>query len=338
MENQIRENIATRRWVIFAPGRKERPNDWGEKPSKRVDLPAHKADCPFCPGNEGMLPGIILEQPAPEGDGDKPWQTRVVPNKFPALVSEGDNERTEAGLYVTMTGYGQHEVVIESPRHDRDIAQMSPAAVSVLIETYHQRYVDLMRAHNNMMTIIFRNHGERAGTSLIHPHSQIVVTGIVPRYVRWREEEAERYFDQWGRCVYCDILAFELKQQKRVVIENETFIAFVPFAAEVPFELWIMPKRHQADFGSLTDADKDDLAHVLQKTMGLLSEKLNDPDYNYVINSAARYKAGEPQLHWYLQIQPRLTTQAGFEIGSGMRINPSLPEHDAAYLKAGREG
>jgi UDPglucose--hexose-1-phosphate uridylyltransferase len=211
---------------------------------------------------------------------------------------------------------------------------MSAEEVELVIETYHRRYVDLIKAHGNMMTILFRNHGPRAGTSLIHPHSQIVVTGVVPRYIRWREEEAERYFDDWGRCVYCDILDFERSEQRRVISENESFLAFVPYAAEVPFEIWVMPRRHQADFGSISDWEKEDFAALLRSCLVGLRTKLNDPDYNYVINTAARYKADEPQLHWYLQIQPRLTTRAGFEIGSGMRINPSIPEDDADFLNA----
>jgi UDPglucose--hexose-1-phosphate uridylyltransferase len=182
------------------------------------------------------------------------------------------------------------------------------------------------------MAIIFRNHGSRAGTSLMHPHSQIVVTGIVPHYIRWREEEAQRYFDEWGRCVYCDILDFEMRDRRRILLENESFLAFIPFAAEVPFEIWIMPKRHQADFGQITDKEKADLAFALRDSLARLHNRLQDPDYNYVINTSARYRADEPQLHWYLQIWPRLTTRAGFEIGSGININPSIPEEDADFL------
>jgi UDPglucose--hexose-1-phosphate uridylyltransferase len=205
-------------------------------------------------------------------------------------------------------------------------------AVNTIIETYHHRYVDLMSEHDNMMAILFRNHGPRAGTSLLHPHSQLVVASVVPRYVRVREEEAQRYFDDTGRCVFCDILDYERKEQLRVLLENDSFLAFVPFAAEVPFETWVVPKQHRADFGNIIGAEKNHLAHVLQTILSRLHEKLHDPDYNYVIHTAARYKAGEPHLHWYLQVRPRLTTRAGFEIGSGMSINPTLPEDNAAYL------
>ena len=183
-----------------------------------------------------------------------------------------------------------------------------------------------------MMVIIFRDHGLQAGTSLSHPHSQLVASGVVPQYIRWREEEAQRYFDEWGRCVYCDILAFETQEQQRIVVENNSFSAFIPFAAEVPFEIWIMPRKHQADFGFISDKEKLDLAGALQNVLARLNKKLCDPDYNYIINTCTQYKAGEPQLHWYLQIRPRLTTRAGFEIGSGISINPSIPEENAHFL------
>ena len=204
--------------------------------------------------------------------------------------------------------------------------------MEVIVESYHRRYVSLMAEHENMMGILFRNHGPGSGASLIHPHSQLVVTGVVPRHVRQREDAAERYFDRWGRCVFCDILDFEQKEGRRVIAGNDAFLAFVPFAAEVPFEVWIMPRRHRADFGSIDDGEKEAFAAVLRQVLSTLYTRLNDPDYNYVINTAAQYRAREPHLHWFLRIRTRLVTRAGFEIGSGMTINPSLPESDADFL------
>lgn len=326
---EIRLNKVTREWVIYAPSRRKRPQDFQKITRAQQSLVSHEPKCPFCPGNEHMSDAILLELPNLQHSF---WQTRVVPNKYPALTPDENTHRTLHGIYLTMPRYGRHEIVIESPDHSQSIATMPEEEVAILIETYHRRYIDLMLAHENMMAIIFRNHGDRAGASLRHPHSQIIVTGMVPHHIRWREEEAQHYFDDWGRCMYCDILAFEMQNPRRVVRENESFLAFVPFAAEVPFEIWIMPKRHQADFGSISDQEKSDFAAILKNILTNLYEKLNDPDYNYVINTAARYKAEEPQVHWYCQIQPRLTTQAGYELGAGIHINPSLPEVDAEFL------
>ncbi len=129
------------------------------------------------------------------------------------------------------------------------------------------------------------------------------------------------------------MLEFEIQEKERIIGENESFVAFIPFAAEVSCEIWLMPKRHQADFGCISNTEKKDFAKILQEVLANLYQKLDNPDYNYVINSAVRYKTEEPQVHWYCQILPRLSTQAGFEIGSGISINPSLPEDDAQFLR-----
>ncbi len=326
---EVRQNKVTGEWVVFAPTRRKRPSDFRSLDGKTEELPSYDPTCPFCPGNERQLAETLLT--LPEGNGSE-WRTKVVANKFPALDPEGDTRRRVQGIHLSMGGFGRHEVIIESPAHNRRIASLAPGDVELVIETYSRRYTDLMKQHETMMAIIFRNHGRRAGTSLIHPHSQIVVTGVVPRSVRRREEEAGRYFDNFGSCVFCDLLDQELKEGKRMVYENRTFAAFIPFAAEVPFEVWIVPRRHQADFGQISDEEKADLAHALHHVLGKLTDRLNDPDYNYVINTSARFRSDEPQLHWYLQILPRLTTRAGFEIGSGISINPSLPEADAEFL------
>ena len=327
-KNQIRQNKATKEWVIFAPDRGDRPKDFA-KQGKKKNLPDHDKDCPFCSGNENMLPEIIMEMPDKNGS----WQTRVVPNKYPALMPDGDPFRESEDIYLKMNSYGRHEVIIESPYHNRDISRMSSDEIHRVVETYHKRYLDVMRINKNMAPLIFRNHGQRAGTSLLHPHSQLIVTGFVPHHIRWHEIEAQRYHDEWGKCVYCEMLEYELKKEIRIVEERETMVAFVPYAADVPFEIWVIPLQHKADFGKISGDEKSDLVVILKNILSKYYEKLNDPDYNYIINTSARYETGEPHLHWYLQIRPRLTTRAGFEIGSGISINPSIPEDDAVFLR-----
>jgi len=333
--NQIRQNKATKNWVIYATERGKRSHDFQREKDSKEELSTLDPRCPFCRGNEKMLPAILMEMP---GKNRNLWQTRVVPNKYPALRPDGDTGRTKEGIYVRMQGYGRHEVIIESPFHNQQIALMSSEEVGIVIETYHRRYVDLMKEHQNTMILIFRNHGSRAGTSLLHPHSQLIVTGMVPNYIRRQEEEAQRYFDEWGRCVYCDILDFERQDRRRVLLENSSFLAFVPYAAEVPFEIWIMPKKHQSAFGQISDESKADLGAALQDILGRIYRKLNDPDHNYIIRTSPHYRAKEPQMHWYLLIRPRLTTPAGFEMGSGVSINPSLPEADADFLNSREQG
>jgi UDPglucose--hexose-1-phosphate uridylyltransferase len=329
-DSEIRRNIATNHWVIFAPARGKRPHDFARQAPERGVLPSYDPDCPFCPGNEDQLTSIIEEAPC-VGDGE--WSTRVVSNKYPALTPDGETVRSVQGIYLSMKGVGRHEVIIENPKHNQPIATMDSRSVIPIVETYHRRCTDILRDDQTMMVVIFRNHGPKAGTSLIHPHSQLIAVGWVPSDIRRREDTSEQYYDRWGRCLYCDMLEFELRDGRRGVLENRSFFAFVPYAADVPFEIWVMPKKHRANFGDISDAEKEDLADALHRVLKILHCKLNDPDHNYSINTAARYKSGEPHLHWYVQIRPRLITKAGFEIGSGISINPSLPESDADFLK-----
>jgi UDPglucose--hexose-1-phosphate uridylyltransferase len=326
---EIRQDKVSNNWIIYAPTGTQRPSSYKHEGPETEALPDHELSCPFCKGNEDQLPDILMELQNPS---TTEWQTRVIPNKFPALTQEGDTQRHFEGIYLTMPGHGVHEVIIETPHHNRQPSRMSLEEVGTMIETYHRRYIDLLYRHQSMMALIFCNHGPKAGTSLIHPHSQLVVTSAVPHDVRWREQTEQLYFDDWGRYVMCDVLEHELLIRDRVIFENESFVTFVPFAAEVPFQSWIVPKRHEADFGDISDPEKEDFAAALRDILRRLREKLNDPTYNYLINTAARHTASEPHLHGYLHIQPRLTNSAGFEMGSGMRINPSLPEEDAAYL------
>jgi UDPglucose--hexose-1-phosphate uridylyltransferase len=227
-------------------------------------------------------------------------------------------------------------VIIETPWHNRPLALMRHDELELVVETYHRRYSDLIADSRVMMATLFMNHGERAGTSLIHPHAQIIATSIVPRHIRHMEREALQYFDEWGRCVHCDILEHEIKCGERIVAENAHFVSFVPYAAEVPFELWIYPRRHTPDFGLLRDEEKGGLADILRDGLARLYHRLGDPDFNFVVNTSVPPKTGTKRYHWHLQIRPRLTTVAGFEIGSGIHVNPSVPESDAAFLRDGQ--
>ncbi len=327
---QIRLNKVTGEWVIYAPSRRRRPQDFQQNTKDNFTVDQSQNHCPFCSNHVNESEQVLLEIKNNQQDH---WQTKVVANKFPALDFHENPKRNLEGIYMMMSGYGHHEVVIESPDHQATIATLSVSEIEIIIETYRQRYLKLMEDKEIMMVIIFRNHGKGAGASLRHPHSQIIGTSIVPSHRRIQEAEAQHYFDHWGKCIYCDILNFEINDRSRIILDNHLFVSFVPFAAEFPCEIWIMPKQHQADFGSISNQEKTAFAEILKDSLSRLYNKLNNPDYNYVINTAARYKAEEPQLHWYCQIRPRLTTPAGFELGSGISINPSIPEVDAAFLR-----
>jgi UDPglucose--hexose-1-phosphate uridylyltransferase len=238
-------------------------------------------------------------------------------------------------MYLEMSGVGHHEVVIETPDHSKTIATLTEEDIAAVIRTYRERFLALDALPWNQLIIIFRNQGERAGTSLEHPHSQIIGTPIVPEEIRRRLEESQRYYDDLGTCVYCDIIDHELAEKTRVISTNSGFIALCPFASSVPFEVWILPRRHASSFGVLGDDEIPLLGKMLHDVLHRLHQLLGNPDYNYVVRSAPHHSAGEPHFHWYIEILPRLTTRAGFEIGSGININVVVPEDAAARLRDG---
>ncbi len=334
--SRLRQDLATRTWSIIAKERGKRPDDFAKTKAKEKPKPSYDAKCPFCRGNEDKTPEAVFSIPAPGAGNDKDWVVRVVPNKFAALAPPEpgtDTGREKTGIYLEMGGCGAHEVVIEVPDHSQTIATMSEEEVARIVHTYRERFLELDRSDWNQLIIIFRNQGKEAGTSLEHPHSQIIGTPVVPQEIRRRLEEAQRYYDDHGTCVHCDILHHELAEKTRLVCSNAGFVALCPFASTVPYETWILPRRHASSFGVLTEEGADLLAKLLRETLLRLHHLLGNPDYNYVVRSAPHHSAGEPHFHWYIEILPRLTTRAGFEIGSGMNINIVAPEDAAAQLR-----
>jgi UDPglucose--hexose-1-phosphate uridylyltransferase len=326
--SEFRQNLATKEWVIIATDRAKRPHDHIIKDKAHLPVVERNPTCPFCPGNESMTP------PATQIVGtEKDWTVRVFPNKFAAVGGEGDTERSYDGPYRMMPGVGVHEVIAETPRHDLCIASMPPEHVRTLMRVYHESYRRAWQHPKVAHVILFKNHGLRAGTSIEHPHSQLVAVPLVPGTIRDRMVVAMRYYDDRGECPYCRMLEWELQERERVFIESEHFVTFVLFAAFSPFHTWIMPRRHKAGFDSATPAQLDDLAGVLQQTIRRLHHGLGNPDYNLVIRSYPDDLCGNPYLHWYVSVIPRVTTAAGFELGSGIYINGSVPEESAKFLR-----
>ncbi|HXX64199.1 MAG TPA: galactose-1-phosphate uridylyltransferase [Bacteroidota bacterium] len=325
---ELRQNIITREWVIIAKERAMRPHEFVRAKAHAAPLPAHDPHCPFCTGNEAMTVGETYRE---ECDGG--WKVRVVTNKFPALSSEGDRVRNIDGVFRSMTGVGFHEVVIEHPRHDLSPARYTPEELRRVLTAFRARYTTLKNDPRIEAIIIFKNHGESAGTSLQHPHSQIAATPIVPTQIRHRLDEAIRFFDETGLCVFCTTLGYEVNQRQRIIQESDSFVAFIPYAALSPFHLWIFPKRHESSFDEISDDETADLAVMLQAILAKIHYGLNDPDYNFSIRSIPAHEGHREYFHWYVTIIPRIARTAGFEIGSGMYINVALPEESAEFLR-----
>ena len=326
MTSEIRQDATTRDWVVIAPGRRHRPHMLADSLHEQTVA----LECPFCPGHEDETPPEVWRLGSPDGG----WRLRVVPNRFPTLAPDGTARRlVSAAGFVSMPGVGRHEVIIESPDHYADLARAADADVRAVLESYRARY-NALRDSSGGVIVIFRNHGPAAGTSLPHPHSQIMATPVVPIQIRHRFEVAMQHYDDLGSCLYVDLLERELRDGRRIVLEAAHFVAFQPYASAVPFETWVMPRGAQPCFGDATDAMLDELAPIVRSILAGLAKVLDDPDYNAVLQSAPVGDEHREYFVWHLRVLPRIAIPAGFELGSGMAVNPSLPEDAAATLRA----
>ncbi len=324
---EIRQNFITKEWVIIAPERAKRPEEISSKREKK-GLPDYSYSCPFCPGNEHMTPKELYFL---EKDGK--WLTRVIPNKFPALENRGEKIISLKGIKRSISGVGIHEVIIESPFHNLFLPFMDDDQIVRVLETYRIRYSEAMKNPKVEMVLLFKNHGERAGTSLEHPHSQLIGLPIIPTDIRQRLWDAMRYYDENGECIYCRNLREELQDRERIILETENFVAFIPYAAYSPFHIWVFPKNHKCSFMDVKEKEMEEFSKVLRIVLKKIYMGLNDPDYNLLLRSFPSGKGADRFFHWYISVVLRLTQTAGFELGSGMFINVSLPENDAKFLR-----
>ena len=327
--SELRQDPATKRWVIIAKERAKRPSDFVRKePAPAV--PEYAADCPFCPGNEALTPNEVFAYRDTAAGG---WRLRVVPNKFAALAPDGDIAVEHPEIFTTMNGIGYHDVIIESPLHNETLGTMGREQCEEVVLACAERFAQLARQPHVRYVSIFRNHGRSAGTSLVHPHSQVIATPVVPAHARQEIEEARRYYDDRVRCVYCDILETELRLEARVILDTAHYLTIAPFAPRWPFEMKILPKRHNSSFAELSHGEVRGLAETLCGTLGRLHQAAGNPDYNLTLHTAPLHDSCEDYYHWHIEIYPRLATQAGFELGTGIFINTVFPEDTAAFLR-----
>lgn len=318
------------RWVIISNERIQRPTDFRYRKEPRTG----GGFCPFCPGNEYTTPPEILAlrdpASAPNSAG---WSLRVVPNKFPVLQIESTLETTgEGSLFHTMGGVGAHEVIIETPDHDRGLSDLSMGATVDVLRVYGQRISDLAGDRRLRYVLIFKNHGPGAGATLEHPHTQLVALPVVPRVIQEEIDGGATHFRDTGRCVYCEIIAAEKANGRRVVMENEHFITVAPFAPSTSFETWILPKRHLSLFEH-SEGDFGALALMLRDLLRRMGRLLGDPDYNFVLHTSPLREENLPHYHWHLELAPKVGQAAGFEWGTGFFINSTPPEEAAAFLR-----
>lgn len=328
--SEMRFNPITLDWVVMAPDRALRPDDFHHNAVEHHVRPQHRYECPFCTGNEAQTPGEIARMSAPDGS----WLVRVIPNKFSVFDATLDLQRRKNGTFRSMAAAGVHEVVVEHPRHDLDLAEMDPAHLALVLRMYRERY-RVLRGNPAVETIvIFKNQGQRAGSSLEHSHSQITAAPVLSSQVGMRLQEARRFHELEGGCLYCTVVQEELVAEERILEAGSAFVAFMPYAALSPYHTWVFPRKHESSFDEISDADIDELAGMLSRVLRRLKVAASAPDYNITIRSAPVGEVSSGCFHWYLSIVSRMSQLAGFELGSGTYINSMRPERCAELLRS----
>ncbi|MFA7383206.1 MAG: galactose-1-phosphate uridylyltransferase [Desulfurivibrionaceae bacterium] len=327
---ELRKDPIIGRWIIISTERGKRPTDFiVEKNEGRGGF------CPLCPGNENTTPPEVLSYSGIDGhQRNKPgWDLRVVPNKYPALVIEGNLNKEGNGLYDRMNGIGAHEVIIETPDHKESFTSLPPERMIKVFLAYRDRLLDLAQDSRFRYVMVFKNFGAAAGASLEHSHSQLIALPILPRMISSELEGSLSYYKYKERCIYCDIIRQEIKQNLRVVAENDLFITIVPYAPRSPFEMWILPKRHASSYLMMDDDHFKALTTIFSESMRRLDACIPNVPYNFVLHGAPLRSQPLDHYHWHFEIMPKLTMIAGFEWGSGFYINPIPPEEAALFLK-----
>lgn len=376
---EYRQDPLTGRTVIIAEERASRPHQFDIEDNSTVDRPDYRCDCPFCEGNEDKTPGELEafrpESTPPDSPG---WTARAIPNKFPA-VARCDAEfptlasfqnRWEALPPMThlahrwqdadlepIPGVGNHEVLVDTPRHVLSVSDMTDTEVGTMLKMYKNRLRAMRNEGRWACAQIFKNVGAAAGASIPHAHSQLIAMPFVPQSLSRTLQKAEQYALDSARnsddrtkpsCFWCDMLAHEIREKIRIVEETELFVALCPFVSRFTAEVEIYPKRHEPGFDGCESLDE--LARLLRRTVRRLENAVSwmkgPLAYNFVLQTAPFVcPDGTPSgdgesdasdgagFHWHLSILPSLARAAGFEWGMGLHINPISPENAAARLR-----
>jgi UDPglucose--hexose-1-phosphate uridylyltransferase len=333
---EYRKDIILDEWVIIATERAKRPENFKEQIIKVENKSL--SVCPFDMGNEAMTPpeSLRIDSFGNEVDKDGQWQIRVVPNKFPALVPNAQPFSKQYGPYMLMDGFGLHEVVVQSPEHITNISELSLRQMELLVSVYVKRLQAIKKDSRIESVVIMLNQGKEAGASLEHSHSQIFALPLTPPILMNEISRTRSYFNHNHRCAMCDIIDFEIKEDKRVVYENKEFLVLQPYASRNPFETWIIPKFHDSNFENISAQQAGLFAQCLKMLVDFFYLDLNNPPFNYYIHTGTLGSAKDSShYHWHLELEPKLSIKAGFEIATGIDICITTPEYTAEYMKAG---
>ncbi len=329
--SELRQDLVSGDWVIIATGRSKRPEDFVRENNNFTQEEKKNEDtsqCFFChPEETGQKKDVLIYR-----NSKKEWTLRVFPNKYPILSQEIALKKNTQGPYLTYTGYGFHEIIV-TRNHFHSFALMKKEEVAEVFDAFQERYLALMKQKNIHYISIFHNYGKEAGASIAHPHSQLLAIPVVSPYVTLELEGAKNYFKHTRHCVYCTMIDYEREEKRRIVFENEDFIAFCPFASRSSFEVWVMPKKHNPYYERITDENKISLSEVFQKVMYALYKTLNNPALNFYIHTSPCDGKDYGHYHWHIEILPRTSKWAGFELETGVEVTATPPEEAAQYLR-----
>lgn len=309
MADEIRRDIYQRE-VIIATKRSKRPGAFLYKKRRESGF------CPFCKGSEKCMEPILISYP-----DIKNWKIRIFPNKFPVVSSKKKFALMKGGLYHKYTPFGFHNILVETPKHDADYHEIPVTDIFMVMKLLRKHYIDLMKIDDVNYVTIFKNHGDRGGESIHHPHMQIIASPLFPEIIEEEMESAEHYFKQEKECGSCRMIRNEISRKKRVVVENRNWVCFAPFVSTWPYQVRFYPKRHVCDISQMTDPELKDLAGIIHRVFCGIYRLFDDFPYNMIYHNFPK----SDFWHFYIDLIPRLVTHAGFEF-FGLNVDIVAPE------------
>ena len=333
--SEFRKDIVSGEWTLVSSLLQKKPLFFANKNPKKTSVSKEK--CPFEDPKKNGNPSPILWYPKPSKNSNsqlKDWFVQIIPNKYPVLLKNNSCPSfNRIGPYKKIDGFGFHEVII-TRHHNKDLKKMSVEEVDLVLKAYKERYKMLEKDKCVDYILIFHNHGELAGASIEHPHSQLVALPIIPPDVSRSIYGGLDFFQRNKKCVHCVMIESELKEKKRIVYKNKYFIIFVPYASRVSYEMRIFPLKHSSDFEEISDEERGYLAEALKDALTRMAKTLNNPDYNFFVHTASAKVKDVPYYHWHIEILPKTYKWAGLELGSGIDVVAIPPEEAATNLRA----
>ncbi len=320
----------TKEWTLFAPERLKRPNDLNNKKDLTLGELIHEK-CPFDMGKEEFTPNEIARV-----SQDGKWKCRVVPNLYNALSIDVPLESKRDSFYDTISGFGAHEVVIETPTHDKQIWDYDYNDLSNYFTILKNRVENLKKDDRFAYLSIFKNQGLNAGASMAHSHSQIMALPFLPKKVKSEIEYKKEYYQEHKRALLDDLVYEELEYGRNIIAQNSEFIIYCPYASTFAFEAKIVAKKKLATLSEFNKGDLSALCDITKEFFSKYYKALGEVSFNMIIKNAPYLDYNEETKEYFrfnIEIKPRIYKQAGFELDSDMNINVMLPEEAARIYK-----